>query len=82
MEVPAHIRARYEVLLGSDVVNDGMFLELWDPPGGELALWAFYSDATHQMKFKRYREVPSDVEAWFKRYAQSALAPKSRHTGE
>jgi hypothetical protein len=36
---------RYETIVGSDVARDGMFLELWDRPSNELALWAFFSDA-------------------------------------
>ena len=34
---------RYETSMGSDVARDGMFLELWDRPFNELALWAFFS---------------------------------------
>ncbi len=30
--------------MGSDVARDGMFLELWDGPSNELALWAFFSE--------------------------------------
>jgi hypothetical protein len=34
---------RYETSMGSDVARDGLFLELWDRPSNELALWAFFS---------------------------------------
>jgi len=39
--------------MGSDVARDGMFLELWDRPANELALWAFFSDADGSFEVTR-----------------------------
>jgi hypothetical protein len=46
---------RYEVVMGSDVDRDGMFLELWERGSSRgLALWAFYPDADGSFEFERY----------------------------
>ena len=67
---------RYETILGSDVARDGMFLELWDRPSNELALWAFFSDADGSFEVTRYRaDVPLEVEAWFQAAARRRLPP-------
>ena len=67
---------RYETIMGSDVARDGMFLELWDRPANELALWAFFSDADELFEFTRYRaDVPPEVEAWFQQEARRRLPP-------
>ena len=65
---------RYQMLRGSDVSRGGVYLELWDRPSGELALWAFYLDADGSFEFTRYRsDVPVDVEAWFQQEARRQL---------
>jgi hypothetical protein len=63
--------------MASDVVNNGMFLELYERrPPRELILLAFYFDADGSMKFERYRDdVPSEVEAWFRQEAERRLTP-------
>ena len=67
---------RYETIVGSDVARDGMFLELWDRPSSELALWAFFSDADGSFEVTRYRaDVPPKVEAWFQAEARRRLPP-------
>ena len=69
---------RYEVVMGSMTAAVGMCLELWDcvPPGWELVLWAFYSDADGSFEFERHRaDVPPDVEAWFRAEARRRLPP-------
>jgi hypothetical protein len=48
--------------MGSDVARDGLFLELWDRPSNELALWAFFSDADGSFEVTRYRaDVPPET---------------------
>jgi hypothetical protein len=73
---------RYELLRGSDVSRGGMYLELWDRPSGELALWAFYSDADGTFEFTRYRaDVPAAVITWFQQEARRRLPPSSGELG-
>jgi hypothetical protein len=62
--------------MGSDLVRDGMFLELWDRSVGELALEVFYSDVNGSFATTRYRfDVPPEVEAWFQAEAHRRLPP-------
>ena len=69
---------RYETIVGNDVARDGMFLELWDRPSNELALWAFFSDADGSFEVTRYRaDVPPEVEAWFQAEARGGC-PQSQ----
>lgn len=46
---------RYPIVLGSDLVRDGMFLEAnaWDT--GEAIAEVFYSDETHDFCFSAFR---------------------------
>lgn len=67
---------QYRTVMGSDVANDGMYLELWDCETDRLALWAFYSDADGSFKFERYMSnVSAEVELWFQAEAQRRLPP-------
>ena len=68
---------RYEVIMGSDLARDGMFLELWDRhPTRGLALEVFFSDADGSFVTTRYRaDVPPEVEAWFQADAARRLPP-------
>jgi len=68
---------RYEVILGSDMTRDGMFLELWERhPTRELAMEVFFSDAEGSFATTRYRaDVPAEVEAWLQGEARRRLPP-------
>lgn len=69
---------RYEVLLGSDVQNDGMYLEMSDVTDGapEVVLFAFYSDSDGHMTFSAYREeLPFAAVEWFLSEAKQRLSP-------
>ena len=68
---------RYEVTMGSmNASESGMFLELWERPSRELALWAFYSDVKQSIEFMAYKsDVPRDVEEWFQQEARRRLPP-------
>jgi hypothetical protein len=68
---------RYEVVMGSDLARDGMFLELWDRhPIRELALEVFFSDIDGSFATTRYRaDVPPEVEAWLQQEARRRLPP-------
>ena len=66
----------YGVVMGSDVVRDGMFLELWDARSRELAMEAFYSDQDGSFRFEHFRQdVSLEVESWFRSEAQRRLPP-------
>ena len=68
---------RYEVILGSDLARDGMFLELWERhPARELALEVFFSDADGSFTTTSYRtDVPPEVEQWLQGEARRRLPP-------
>jgi len=73
---------RFEMVRGSDVSRQGMFLELWDRPANELALWAFHCDADGTFEFTRYRwDVPKTVEDWFHWEARRLLPPITTDPG-
>jgi hypothetical protein len=74
---PIPFSEQYETLMGSDVARDGMYLELWDRTSTDLALWAFYSDGDGSIEFKRYCDVPTQVEVWFQQEARRRLPPIS-----
>jgi hypothetical protein len=66
----------YEILLGSDVQNDGMFLEMNDLSGNvpDTVLFAFRSDIDGRVTLSAYREdLPLDAVAWFVQRARETL---------
>lgn len=66
----------YEVLFGSDVDNDGVFLEARSKVTGEIVLLSFHSDADGSMSFEQHGEdLPSDFVNWFRAEAQRRLPP-------
>lgn len=79
MDIPLFVRERYVVERGSDLVRDGMYLELWDPnvlPDG-IAMFAFFSDETGDLTIDKLRnDVPEEVEAWFRQTAATHLPPE------
>ena len=78
MEIPKFIRERYEVVIASDVVRDGMAMELWDVPTGELLIEVFYSDEKGTMTAKQFRNiVPAEVSEWLLEEAQRQLPPQA-----
>jgi hypothetical protein len=67
---------RHEVVMGSDLARDGMFLELWDRPSNQLALEVLFSDADGSFATTRYRpDVPPEVEEWLQAEARRRLPP-------
>jgi hypothetical protein len=67
---------RYEIKMGSDLVRDGMFLELSDVATGEVAIEVFFSDVDGSYVTTRYRnDVPLDVAAWLQEEARRRLPP-------
>lgn len=67
----------YQVIRGSDVVRDGMFLELYPRTMREkLLMEAFYSDVDGSMTYQSFAEdVPEEVVVWFKQLANKLLPP-------
>jgi hypothetical protein len=45
----------YRTVRGSDVLRDGMYLELIDEGTGDEVAEVFYSDATHEMTISVFR---------------------------
>jgi hypothetical protein len=70
----------YETVMGSDLINDGMFLELNDLTDGghETILYAFFSDIDSKFTFWAYKnELPFDLVETFVSEARKRLPPKS-----
>ena len=68
----------FEFILGSDVRNDGMYLELNEVVDGrwEAVADVFYSDADGSMSLTQYAErVPGAALAWLEAEAQRRLPP-------
>jgi hypothetical protein len=67
---------RYEVIMGSDVIRDGMFLELRDLLADEPAAEVFFSDMDGSFAITRFRaDVPPEIEAWLQDEARRRLPP-------
>jgi hypothetical protein len=76
-------RKRYEVILGSDVINDGVFLELNDTSQekSETVLFVFRSDDDGRYSFSAYRDgVPLGLVEEFIREARRRLPPSLTNT--
>jgi hypothetical protein len=68
----------YELIRASDVVHDGMWLELWDRAAGfnDYVLAAFYADETGRMTFSaQCQDLPLDLVDWFIQKAREVLPP-------
>lgn len=65
----------YELIRASDVVRDGMWLELWDCAAGcdDYVLAAFYCDHTERMTFSAQCQEPLDLVDWFIQKAHEVL---------
>ena len=67
---------QYEIARASDVINDGMCLELNDVTTGarELVLDVYHSDATGEMAVSAHREdLPLELVEWFLAEARRRL---------
>ena len=75
---PSEFHARYQTVMASDLVRDGMWLELSERMNGELVMLAFYSDYDGTMEFEKLRPyLPADVAAWFREQAFLCLPPSN-----
>jgi hypothetical protein len=69
---------KYSLTVASDVIRDGMALELDDVTEGSprLVLFAFYSDSDGAMTFASFgEELPLELVDWFIFEARRALPP-------
>ncbi|MFO0888805.1 MAG: hypothetical protein U0790_06615 [Isosphaeraceae bacterium] len=67
---------RFEVLFGSDLDNDGVYLEARDRSTDEVVLVSFYSDADGSLSFEQHREgLPAEFVEWFRAESQRRLPP-------
>ena len=70
-------REEYRLIRGSDVIRDGMYLELAraDEPGAPLAEY-FYSDSDGQLTLTVYAgQLPQELLIWFRHEALQLLTP-------
>lgn len=70
----------YALQRGSDVIRDGMFLELYDgtDASGECLAEIFYSDQTNDMVFTGFKEdLPLQAVEWLIAQAKALLPPKA-----
>ena len=66
MTAMKHGQKQYSYTMGSDVVRDGMYIEVSDQPNGTNAIIeVFYSDVSHEMSVTLFRpDVPLAVLEW------------------
>ncbi|WP_406694881.1 hypothetical protein V5E97_27945 [Singulisphaera sp. Ch08] len=66
----------YEVIFGSDVDNDGVYLEARDRGTDEIVMLAFYSDADGTLSFLPQAEgLPGGFVEWFRAESERRLPP-------
>ncbi len=70
-----HRNKQYEMTFGSDVINDGMYLELRENYS-DVLLFAFWSDADSEFTFSAYQsDLPFDLVELFIQEARRRLPP-------
>ncbi|MDF2998709.1 MAG: hypothetical protein K0R27_4346 [Xanthobacteraceae bacterium] len=70
----------YALQRGSDIIRDGMFLELHDrtDADGECLAEIFYSDQTNDMVFTAFKEdLPLPAVEWLIAQARALLPPRA-----
>jgi hypothetical protein len=79
----------FDLVRGSDVDRDGMFLEVWEVAQGQRdgpLAEVFHSDVTGAMTFSAYAEdIPFEAIAWLLERARELLPlvrPEASATGE
>lgn len=66
----------YEVIVGSDIQRDGMYLEAWNE-GGAVVAEVFYSDQDDTMTFTGYlSDLPLTLVEWMIGQAKIRLIPE------
>lgn len=66
----------YEVLMASDLVHDGMSLELWH--GRKQVMSCFYSDVDGRLSLTAHRAaLPLELVEWFIAEARRELPPET-----
>lgn len=75
-----HDGREYSYLIGSDLVRDGMYVEVTDRlDSANEILEIFYSDVSHKMRVTLYKwDVPLEVVEWAISVARERLPPKLR----
>jgi len=65
----------YEVVVGSDIQRDGMYLEVWNEAKAMVAE-VFYSDERDEMTFTGYlADIPTPLVEWMIDRAKAQLTP-------
>jgi hypothetical protein len=68
--------SQYPTLLGSDVANDGTYMELQDPSGKVIA-FVFRSDLNGSFEVETYAEEPAQLIKRFIEKAKQQLAQEA-----
>ena len=73
VEIAGH---KYEVIVGSDIQRDGMYLEAWNEAKAVVAE-VFYSDEHDTMSFTGYLpDIPLPLVEWMIGQAKARLMPE------
>lgn len=77
-----HDGQEYALRVGSDIIRDGMYIEVSDKPDGfKEILEIFYSDVSHRMSVTLYKpDVPLEVVEWAISIARERLPVKTDAT--
>jgi len=72
----------YYYVIGSDLVRDGMYVEVSEGSGApEVVMEVFYSDVTHAMSVTLYKQdVPLEMVEWAIAAARERLPVKTAST--
>ena len=78
-----HNGTEYHYVLASDLVRDGMCIEVSDEPDGpNVLIEIFYSDVTHEMTMTLFKpDVPIEVIEWAISVARKRL-PAAKSTDD
>ncbi len=69
----------YHLVVGSDGLRGGMFMEVTEGRGGPEVMDVFYSDTTSEMTVSAYRrDLPLELVEWAVVQARARLTPISR----
>ena len=76
--MPVFAGHSYRAGMASDLIRDGMSLEL-SKQDGEVVAEVFYSDATATMTFTTHRpDLPLEAAEWLIQEAKACLSPVAR----
>lgn len=76
--MPTFGKRNFEVVLGSDIVRDGMYLEISEDGGKPGIAEVFFSDQTGELVLNTFgNEIPIETVEWLVSEARVRLSPKA-----